>query len=108
MPSNLHFRNGDLYQGDHLPIPDADGDTDNVMINVSNLETKRADHSNEDKVITLRCENELLRSNHRELQGDHNLLERENGDLQDKVTLRNENERLSNLLHRQVRKCNID
>ena len=102
MPSNLHLGNGNLYQGDHLLMPDADFDTANVMINVSNLETKRADYFYEE-ATALRCQHEHLLINHRELQGDHKLLEREKEDLQqDKVTLRNDNERLSFLVHREV------
>lgn len=89
MSSNLHLGNGNLYQGDHLLMPDADFDTANVMINVCNLETKRADFFYEE-ATALHCKHEHLLTNHRELQRDHKLLEREKDDLQqDKVTLTN-------------------
>ncbi|GFH43533.1 predicted protein [Chaetoceros tenuissimus] len=101
MSSDLRYRDGHVYQGDHLLTPCTDSRVQ-VVINVSNAETKRADYFS-DEVTALRCQHELLRSNHHELQGHCNRVERDNDEKEQTiVALRNEKETLTDQLHREV------
>ncbi|GFH45908.1 predicted protein [Chaetoceros tenuissimus] len=102
MSSDLRYRDGHVYQGDHLLIPNADGYTAKPMINVSNAESKRADYFY-NETTALRCQHELLCTNHRELQGDHNRIERRNQYLEGvNEASKNEIERLTDVVHREV------
>ncbi|GFH50794.1 predicted protein [Chaetoceros tenuissimus] len=101
MSSKLHYNGHNVLQGDYLLTPCTDSRVQ-VVINVSNAETKRADYFS-DEVTALRCQHELLRSNHRELQGHCNRVERDNDEKEQTiVALRNEKETLTDQLHREV------